>query len=60
MDFANPSRSRSHIGQRVGALDSVDMTTGIEGDIDLDLDSDEEEHSEISDEDDFSDVDNDE
>jgi len=58
VDLANSSHSHSHIGQHDGALDSENTTTGIEDDIDLD--SDEEEHSEIDDEDDFSDVDNDE
>jgi hypothetical protein len=57
--FANPSRSHSHRVQLDGALDSEDMTTHVEGDVDLDSDQD-DELSEIGDEDDFSDVDNDE
>ena len=54
-DVANPSRSRFHTVQH-DALDSGDNTTGIKGDIDLDSDEDEGQ-SDLSDEDDFSDVD---
>jgi hypothetical protein len=58
VDLANASHSRSHTGQCNGALDSEDTTTGIEGDIDSESDQ-EEEDSEISDENDFLDVDDD-
>ena len=53
-DFADPSRSRSCIGQH--DRDSEDTTTGMEADIDLDNDK-EVEHYEMSDEEYFSDVD---
>ena len=52
VDSVNPSRSRSYVVQRDGAVDLGEVVTGIEGDVDTDGDE-EEEQSETGNDDFF-------